>query len=86
MTRQRLMEIALEHGLTLDVERVTTGTRNGAAFRTFEFTSSSRESLVKAANDIRDGWTHTPGFVTVRVSDADWKPYLEVSSFYCGPN
>jgi hypothetical protein len=84
MTRDRLMEIAAQCGLTLDTERVTTGPVDGPAFREFEFTGD-HGGLVTASDAIRCEWGVGWDFCSVRVSDSDAMPYLLVSSFWCGP-
>lgn len=80
------MKIADKHGLTLAMDRLTTGnseTREG--FHTFEFTGGM-DGLQSAANELRNAWNLTGAarsLVYVRPSDIDGAPYLGVESFYC---
>lgn len=85
MTRERLFEITDALCLALDVERVTTGPVDGPAFRCFEFIHPHESHLQRAAESIRDEWGASRDFCGVRISEIDFRPYLEVSSFYCGP-
>jgi len=86
MTRQRLFEIAQAFGLTCATERVTTGAVNGEAFREFEFTGNLPEHCADMAKLVRKEWGVTRDFCAARMSDDDYKAYVHVSSFYCGPN
>src|SRR4051812_17504689 len=89
MTRDRLMQIAAHHALTLALEMVTTGHPDGAAFREFEFTGPSRACLGRATEAIRKEWnvprSTSKDFCAVHPSQIDARPSLLVSSFYCGP-
>lgn len=85
MTRSRLMQIAEEHGLTLATERVTTGPVDGEAFREFEFTGGLPENCADMAKTVRKEWGVNRDFCVTRLSDIDYKAYVHVSSFYCGP-
>ena len=85
MTRKTLFDITESNHLTLACERATTGPDNGPAFREFEFTGTA-ENLIAARKSIREGWTHSPDFVTTRNSDIDGELYLLVTSFWCEPS
>ena len=86
MTRQRLFEIVKEYNLVLAMERVTTGPVNGESFRTFEFVADNENSnLTRAAIQIRQEWGVSADFCQVRNSDYNGERYLEISSFWCGP-
>ena len=85
MTRDRLFEIASAHGLTLGTERVTTGPVDGPAFREFEFIGALPEACADMAKSVRKEWNVTRDFCAARISDSDYKAYVHVSSFWCGP-
>lgn len=89
MTREKLFEITSQHGLTLQVDRITTGTKSGG-FHEYEFAG---DRLVECRRAIAAEWglqrSNMNEFVSVQTVTNPEHPdfnklYLLVSSFWTG--